>query len=115
MFDNQKNVTLEGTVREFQWTNPHCWLRLLVTDPAGGQVEWNLEGQSPNGLVRQGWTRGSIKTGDKAEVVIHPLKDGSNGGSVVRVSVNGQQVGSGGPGGPAAEGSGASSVQPASP
>jgi hypothetical protein len=115
MFDNQKNVTLEGTVREFQWTNPHCWLRLLVTEPDGQAVEWNLEGQSPNGLVRQGWTRSSIKTGDKAEVVIHPLKDGSNGGSVVRVSVNGQQVGNGGPGAaPPAEGSGAPPVQPGS-
>jgi hypothetical protein len=102
MFDNQKNVTLEGTVKEFQWTNPHCWLRLVVTDPTGNAVEWNLEGQSPNGWVRQGWTRNSVQAGDKAEVVIHPLKDGSHGGSVVRVSVNGQRVGNGGPAEPSA-------------
>jgi hypothetical protein len=98
MFDYQKEVTVDGIVREFQWTNPHCWIRLIVADSSGKEVEWNIEGQSPNGLVRNGWTRDSIKTGDKAIVVVHPLKDGSPGGSVVRVSVNGQTLGGLGPG-----------------
>jgi hypothetical protein len=97
MFDYQKEVTVDGIVREFQWTNPHCWIRLIVADSSGKDVEWNIEGQSPNGLVRNGWTRDSIKTGDKAIVVVHPLKDGSPGGSVVRVSVNGQTLGGLGP------------------
>jgi len=98
MFDYQKELTVEGVVREFQWTNPHCWIRLVVTDNAGKQVEWNIEGQSPNALVRSGWSRDSIKTGDKATVVIHPLKDGSPGGSVVRAIVNGQPLSGPGPG-----------------
>ena len=94
MFDNQKNTTLEGTVKEFQWTNPHSWIQLMVKDPATGKdVEWSIEGGSPNGLSRGGWKRTSLKPGDKAVVVIHPLKDGTNGGSLVTVSVGGVQIG----------------------
>lgn len=93
MFDNQKDVTLEGTVKEFQWTNPHSWIQLMVKDASGKDVEWSIEGGSPNGLTRAGWKRTSIKPGDKAVVVIHPLKDGSEGGSLVRVEVNGQKIG----------------------
>jgi len=101
MFDNQKDVTIEGTVKNFQWTNPHTWIQLMVKDANGTEAEWSIEGQSPNGLVRQGWQKLSLKPGDRAVVVIHPLKDGSNGGSVVRVTVNGTLVGRpGGPGGP---------------
>jgi hypothetical protein len=94
MFDNKQSVTLVGTVKEFQWTNPHLWVQLMVKDPATGkEVEWSIEGGSPNGMRRQGWARSSIKPGDKAEAVIHPLKDGGPGGSLVSVSVNGQMVG----------------------
>ena len=93
MFDAQKTVTLEGTVKEFQWTNPHTWIQVIVRDPAGKEVEWSVEGGSPNGLSRDGWSRQSLKPGDKASVVIHPLKDGTNGGSLVSVTVNGQTIG----------------------
>ena len=94
MFDNQKNVTLEGTVKEFQWTNPHSWVQLMVKDPATGkEVEWSIEGGSPNGLARQGWKRTSLKAGDKATIVIHPLKDGSAGGSLVSAVAGGQTIG----------------------
>jgi hypothetical protein len=93
MFDNQKNVTLEGTVKDFQWTNPHSWIQLIVKDASGKEVEYSIEGGSPNGLSRAGWKRTSLKPGDKAVVIIHPLKDGTNGGSLVTVSVNGVQIG----------------------
>ena len=93
MFDNQKNVTLDGTVKEFQWTNPHSWIQLVVKDASGKEIEWSIEGGSPNGLSRSGWKRTSLKAGDKAVAVIHPLKDGTNGGSLVTVTVNGVQVG----------------------
>jgi hypothetical protein len=93
MFDNTKDVTLEGTVKEFQWTNPHSWIQLMVKDASGKDVEWSLEGGSPNGLARSGWTRTSVKPGDKAVIVVHPLKDGSPGGSLVTVSINGQKIG----------------------
>ncbi len=94
MFDNQKTVVLDGTVKEFQWTNPHSWVQLIVKDPATGKdVEWSIEGGSPNGLSRYGWKRTSLKPGDKAQVTIHPLKDGTNGGSLAGVTVNGVKIG----------------------
>jgi len=83
-----------GTVKEVQWTNPHIWVQMLVKNPTTGTVvEWSIEGGSPNALGRQGWKRSSLHAGDTVEMVIHPLKDGSNGGSLVRVSVNGVLVG----------------------
>ena len=93
MFDTNREVTLEGTVKEFQWTNPHTWVQLMVKDPAGKEVEWSIEGSSPNNLARFGWSRASLKTGDHVQAVIHPLKDGSIGGSLVKITVNGQVVG----------------------
>ena len=94
MFDTNREVMLEGVVKEFQWTNPHTWVQLLVKDPAGKDVEWSIEGSSPTNLARFGWSRSSLKTGDHVLVVIHPLKDGAIGGSLVKISVNGQVVGS---------------------
>ena len=93
MFDNTKDVTLEGTVKEFQWTNPHSWVQLMVKDASGKEVEWSVEAGSPNGLSRQGWTRHAAKPGDKASIVVHPLKDGTAGGSLVSMTVNGEKVG----------------------
>jgi hypothetical protein len=95
MFDNQKEVVLEGTVREFQWTNPHSWVQLTVVEN-GQSVEYSIEGSSPNGLARRGWTRTSLKPGDRVKVTIHPLKDGSKGGSFVRaVLPDGKTLGNG--------------------
>jgi hypothetical protein len=82
MFDSTKQVTLEGTVREIQWTNPHTWVQLVVMEN-GKSVEYSLEGQSPNGLIRMGWTKNMLKAGDKVKIVMSPLKDGSKGGSVI--------------------------------
>jgi hypothetical protein len=87
MFENDKNMTLEGTVKEFQWTNPHTWIQLLVTGADGKVTEWSIEGGSPNGLRRQGWRAESIKAGDKVSVVIRPLKSGEPGGALVSVTL----------------------------
>ena len=93
-FDQTQEKTLVGTIKEVQWTNPHIWVQVLVKNPATGEVvEWSIEGGSPNGLSRQGWKRSTLNAGDPVEMVIHPLKDGSNGGSLVRVSVNGKPIG----------------------
>src|ERR1700748_1175195 len=93
MFDSNRELMLDGTVKEFQWTNPHTWVQLLVKEPGGREVECAIEGASPNNLSRFGWTRNSLKTGDHVQVVVHPLKDGSIGGSLVKITVNGQVVG----------------------
>ena len=93
MFDADKNVTLSGTVREFQFTNPHCWIQLLVHDAAGSVVEWSIEMSAPSHLVTVGWTKNTVKPGDKITVVIHPLKDGTSGGSFVSATdANGHQL-----------------------
>ena len=94
MFDNHKTLTLEGSVKTFEWTNPHVWVELIVTDASGAKVEWSVEGPSANTLGRQGWTRRAVKPGDKAVITVHPLKDGSDGGSLISATVNGQPVGS---------------------
>jgi hypothetical protein len=94
MFDQEKEVKLVGTIKEVQWTNPHIWVQVLVKNAETGQmVEWSIEGGSPNGLSRQGWRRNSIKAGDSVEITIHPLKNGENGGSLMRVLVDGKPVG----------------------
>ena len=93
MFDETREVTLDGTVREFQWTNPHSWVQLAARDANGKEVEWSIEGSSPNNLARFGWTRTSLKVGDRVEAVVHPLKSGESGGSLVRMTVNGQVIG----------------------
>ena len=98
MFDSEKEKTLEGTVKEFQWTNPHAWVQLLVTGPDGKVVEWSIECASPNGLKRQGWKGSTIKAGDRVTAIIHPLKSGEPGGSMMVITLpDGTQLGRRGP------------------
>jgi hypothetical protein len=87
MFDDTKKVTMEGTVKAFEWTNPHSWLQVNVTDQAGVTKEWSLEMGSPAGLARSGWRPKTLVAGDKVTVIIHPLKDGNPGGSLLSVKL----------------------------
>lgn len=83
MFDLQKSVELKGTIVAFKWTNPHSWLELEVPTASGSSERWSIEMTSPNNLVLVGWKRTSFRPGDKATVVVHPLRDGSKGGTIV--------------------------------
>lgn len=83
MFDDQTSVTLNGTVKVFQWTNPHCWIQLLVPGQGGSAVEWSVELGAPFELFRTGMRPKTLKPGDKITVVIHPLRDGSRAGLFV--------------------------------
>jgi hypothetical protein len=76
-FDQTKQMTLTGTVMEFDWTNPHTWIWLNVPNDKGGVDKWGVEGMSPNFLGRRGWTKNTIKPGEKISIVAHPMKDGS--------------------------------------
>ena len=76
MFDQARQVTVNGTVKEFQWTNPHAFIE--VVDMSGKL--WSVELNSPNNLIRQGWRRTAMKPGDKVSVIINPLRDGKAGG-----------------------------------
>lgn len=84
MFDDKKELVLKGVVKEFQWSNPHTWIQLNVTDASGKVVEWSIEGGSPNLVGRQGWKRNTFKPGDEVEITVHPLRDGQPGGSFMR-------------------------------
>ena len=88
MFDSTRTVTLNGTVKEFVWTNPHVILWVYANPPSGGPAEvWSVELTSPGNLTRQGWTRQAIKAGDKVTVQINPLRDGEHGGGFKQVTI----------------------------
>jgi hypothetical protein len=85
MFDAEKTVTMEGTVKEFEWVNPHSWLRVMVKDEKTGQpAVWALELSSPARLKRMGMSADSVKPGDSVSVTFHPLKDGARGGQFLQ-------------------------------
>ncbi len=97
MFDMSQRVPVKGTVREFQWTNPHSYIQLLVRDDAGNETEWNLEMAAPNYLYNNGWRPGTLKNGDNVVVTIAPLKTGAHGGLVVEVTMaDGRKLGNAG-------------------
>ncbi|MGZ5985134.1 MAG: DUF6152 family protein [Caulobacteraceae bacterium] len=86
MFDPTKTVTLEGTVTEFQYTNPHSWLEIVVIGPDGKAVEWGFESEGPSTLLRAGIKAKSFMPGEKVTVVGHPMKDGRSAGSLMSVT-----------------------------
>jgi hypothetical protein len=96
-FDLARNITLKGTIKEVQFTNPHVWLQLLVPGEKGGQREWSIEAGAPGMLLRTGWKRNSVKPGDAVTIVTHPAKSGATTGSLVSVTTSdGRTLGPGG-------------------
>jgi len=85
MFDGDKPRELTGTVRAFQFTNPHTYIQLIVRE--GGQdEEWSIEFAAPSHLHRLGWRRNTVGPGDRIRVTIAPLRDGGKGGEVREIS-----------------------------
>ena len=80
MYETEHRITLDGTVKEWQWANPHVFLYVVVMDQTGKPVEWVLEGGGVNGMTTRGWRADTFKPGDKIQVQFRPLKDGSSGG-----------------------------------
>lgn len=80
VFDMNAQKTVSGTVKRVDWTNPHIWIWLDVANDKGGMDVYGFEGMSPNFLNRRGWTRTTLKAGDKITVVYRPMRDGNNGG-----------------------------------
>jgi len=87
MFDNAKVMSLDGTVKALEWVNPHSWIHIATVNSAGKAEEWAFEMGGPGQLSGQGWTRNSVKVGDKITVTFHPMKDGSHGGSEMSVKL----------------------------
>ena len=77
-YDENKRVTVSGTVTKFEWTNPHAWLYVDGKDESLKVTVWSFEMGSPNGLLHRGWKRTELKTGDQVTVEGYRSKDGSN-------------------------------------
>jgi hypothetical protein len=93
-FDANKPVKLTGTVTKVEWTNPHTWFYLDIKGETGAVTNWGFEMGSPNGLMRSGWTRNSMKIGDVVTVEASRAKDGSNNANarVVTLASTGQRL-----------------------
>ena len=101
MFDSAKQQKLDGTIKEFNWTNPHASFKVEVVNAQGQPEVWAIEMGSPNNMIREGWKRTTLKPGDKVSVMVRPLRDGKPGGSFMSVTlangtVMGGQSGTGG-------------------
>jgi hypothetical protein len=97
MFDSSKTLTLKGTIKGVEWTNPHSWFSVIGSpDGKGPDTQWDLESVSPTNLVRMGLSKEALPVGAKVSVDFHPLRDGRHGGSLVAVTfADGRTVRSG--------------------
>jgi hypothetical protein len=94
-YDHSKPTTLQGTVTEFIWKNPHCQLYFDVKDASGKVTPWGGELNSPSVLAREGWTKSQFKPGDQISLTVFPSKAGANAGVVDRthpIFANGKQA-----------------------
>jgi hypothetical protein len=85
IFEPERTVELSGKVREFQWTNPHCWIQLTLAGAAGDE-EWSVEMGAPLQLYQGGWKPSTLKPGDEITVTVRPMRDGTHGGVFVAAS-----------------------------
>ena len=93
-FDADKVVEITGTVKEFQFKNPHTWIQVIVEDAKGQKTEWSLEWGSPNMLGRQGYRPSTFPAGAKVTMKMHPMKDGSPAGEFIAAKfADGKTVG----------------------
>jgi hypothetical protein len=98
MFEPERRITLSGTIKEFQWTNPHAWIQVSVPDADGKSADWSFECGSPNTLSRLGWKPSTFKPGDTVTIVANPMKDGTHAGLMYTVKLaDGRVLGPGAP------------------
>ena len=93
-FDATKTLNLKGIVTKIEWANPHTYFYMDVTGADGKVVNWGMEMGSPNGLMRQGWTRNTLHIGDEVTVEGSQAKDGANVGNarVVTLAATGKRL-----------------------
>jgi Family of unknown function (DUF6152) len=92
-FDSDKPVKLTGAVTRLDWTNPHAWIYVDIKDETGKVANWGFELASPNGLMRNGWTRFSLKPGDVVTIEGSRAKNGStNANAQTVITSNGQKL-----------------------
>lgn len=83
MFDKAVVREVSATVKEFQWTNPHVWIQVMIENDAGKLEEWSIEAGGPNTLFRRGWRPNSFKPGDSVQLKFNPMLDGSEAGGFI--------------------------------
>src|SRR5689334_17853453 len=87
MFDMEKSVSIEGTVKEFAWTNPHVILWVVANHKEGEPEQvWPIETTSPGNLSRSGWDKHTFHVGDRVRVDLHPMRSGVPGGAFTRAT-----------------------------
>jgi len=92
-FDTEKELTLKGTVTEWIWANPHCFLKFDAKDDTGTVRNWVVETQNPTDMTVRGWRRTSFKAGDPVTVTLQPVKSGAPVGRIRKVMLsNGQTL-----------------------
>jgi hypothetical protein len=90
--DRSSTVTVEGTIVQFRWANPHSWIEMEVEKSDGVTETWNLEMFPPSFLIRAGWTKSTIKAGDRVKVVANGFVNGDPGGLFVSITLPDGQV-----------------------
>lgn len=83
MFDAERVIEVEATVAEFQWTNPHIWIEVMVINADGVEEQWSIEGRGPNSLFREGWRPTTFKPGETIAIRFNPMRDGSHAGGFI--------------------------------
>ena len=83
MFDKTTVREVAATVREFQWTNPHIWIEVVIENEQGELEEWSIEGGGTNTLFRRGWRPTTFEPGDEIRLRFNPMKDGSHAGGFI--------------------------------
>ena len=84
--DRSQSITIEGTIKEFRWQNPHSFMQIDVPGDQGEIVTWTLEMTAPSFLIRAGWRRSTVEVGDEVTAVVRPLRNGDPGGLFVSVT-----------------------------
>ena len=110
-FDSDKRVTMKGTVTEWFWANPHCFLQFDAKDDSGNVTHWVVEGSNPPDMINHGWTKAALKAGDQIKVTVMPVKNGKPIGRIVAVVLPNGQTLDGGFGAPPAGGAAAAPKQ----
>lgn len=87
MFDRTQTVELTGVIKQYQFTNPHVWIEVLVPGENGPDVQWSIEGEGPAIMARMGLGPSVLKAGDKVKLRAHPLRDGRTGGSFIDITL----------------------------
>ena len=81
-FDYTKQVTIKGTVKEVQWTNPHSYIQLIADGDAGEKIQWSVEIGSPSLNINMGWRKNSVKPGDMVTMLLSPARNGKPYGTL---------------------------------